>query len=105
MIVLTLTSAADGITVRLAVGTKTVRASVPARHQLLAVIDRVLQKARIPLRKLTCVAVDLQGGTFSETRAVVTTANTLGYALGIPPAPHFVSAAYRGEPSIGASTH
>ena len=98
--VVMLTSAGDGSTIRLAVGTKTVKASVRARHQLLTVIDRVLRKARVPLRKLTRVAVDLQGGTFSETRAVVTTANALGYALGIPPAPHFVSAAYRGEPSI-----
>lgn len=99
--ILTLASAANGITVQLVVGTKTVRASVPARHQLLAVIDRVLRKARVPLRTLARVAADLQGGTFSETRAVVTTANALGYALGIPPAPHFVSAMYRGEPSIG----
>ncbi|MEK7102439.1 MAG: hypothetical protein AAB579_02245 [Patescibacteria group bacterium] len=102
--IITLTSTANGIIVQLAVGTKTVKASVPARHQLLAVINRVLRKARVPLRKLTHVAADLQGGTFSETRAVVTTANALGYALGILPAPHFVSAAYRGEPSIGTST-
>lgn len=103
--VLTLTSTANGITVQLVIGAKIVMASVPARHQLLAVIDRVLRKARVPLRTLARVATDLQGGTFSETRAVVTTANALGYALGILPAPHFVSASYRGEPSIGASTH
>lgn len=99
--VLTLTSAANGIIVQLAVGKKTVMASVPTRHQLLVVIDRVLRKARVPLRKLTRVETELSGGTFSETRVAVTTANSLGYALGIPPAPHFISANYRGEPSIG----
>lgn len=98
--VLTLASGPDGLAVRLETGRKTVRARVPARHQVLETIDRVLRKARVPARKLTRIATELSGGTFSETRAAVTTVNALGYAFGIPPAPHFVSARYRGEPSI-----
>lgn len=98
--VLTLESGERGIIVRLTTARKTVTARVPARHQVLHTIDRVLHKARVPLGKFTRIETKLAGGTFSETRMVVTTANALGYALGIPPAPHFISATYRGEPSI-----
>lgn len=98
--VLALESGERGIVVRLNTAQKTVTARVPARHQVLQTIDRVLRKARLPLRKLARIETKFSGGTFSETRAAVTTANALGYALGIPPAPHFISASYRGEPSI-----
>lgn len=99
--VLTMQSGERGITVRLTTVGKTVTARVPMRHHVLRIIDRVLRKARVPLRKLTRIETELSGGTFSETRMAVTTANALGYALGISPAPHFISANYRGEPSIG----
>lgn len=102
--VLTLESEERGIMVRLNTARNSpdgeVTARVPARHQILQTIDRMLRKARVPLSKLTRIETKLSGGTFSETRAAVTTANALGYALGIPPAPHFISASYRGEPSI-----
>lgn len=97
---LILQSKEQGIVVRLITAKKTMTARVPARHQVLQTIDRVLRKARVRLSKLTRIETKLDGGTFSETRAAVTTANALGYALGIPPAPHFISASYRGEPSI-----
>lgn len=99
--VLTMQSGERGITVRLTTARKTVTARVPAKHQVLQTIDSVLRKARVPLRKLTRIETELSGGTFSETRMAVTAANALGYALGISPSPHFISANYRGEPSIG----
>ena len=54
------------------------------RHSgaLVPVLEKLLKKARVPVRKVECIAVGLGPGSFTGLRIALTTAKLLSYALG-----------------------
>jgi len=53
-------------------------------EKLLPEIDKLLKKKKIKLKDLKEIRVENYGGSFTSLRIGVITANTLGFALGIP---------------------
>jgi hypothetical protein len=59
-------------------------ASYKQAEILLRTIDSLLKKNKLNLLDITGINVRNNGGSFTSLRIGVVTANTLGYALGIP---------------------
>lgn len=53
-------------------------------EELLPAIAKVLSGGRAKLKDIKGIKVASQGGSFTSLRIGVTTANALGYALGVP---------------------
>lgn len=53
-------------------------------EKLLAEIEKLLKENKRNLSDLEAIEVESRGGTFTSLRIGVTTANALGFALGIP---------------------
>ncbi|MBU0897781.1 tRNA (adenosine(37)-N6)-threonylcarbamoyltransferase complex dimerization subunit type 1 TsaB [Patescibacteria group bacterium] len=53
-------------------------------ERLLPEIDKLLKNKKIKLKDLEKIEIENSGGSFTSLRIGITTANVLGYALGIP---------------------
>jgi tRNA threonylcarbamoyl adenosine modification protein YeaZ len=53
-------------------------------EKLLPEIEKLLRKNKIKLKDISGIEVVNQGGSFTSLRIGVATANTLGFALGVP---------------------
>lgn len=63
---------------------KRISASMKEAEKLLPMVENLLAKAKVGLKKIKKIQVANQGGTFTSLRIGVITANALGYALGAP---------------------
>lgn len=63
---------------------KRISVSMKEAEKLLPMVENLLKKAKINLKKIKKIQVANQGGTFTSLRIGVITANALGYALGVP---------------------
>lgn len=63
---------------------KTITARRKQAEVLLIEIDKLLKKQKLNKKNLKKIKVANNGGSFTSLRIGVITANTLGYALGIP---------------------
>lgn len=99
--ILLLESDNTGITVSLR-AERVRKRHVPTKGAVLQTIDGLFCSARLTGRDLLGIEVALGQGTFSETRAVVATANALSYAFHVPlrHGSPFLAATYSGEPRI-----
>lgn len=84
------TSTADRMSVALAsivgvlVSRITQKTAFDQSRRILPSIEKILQKKKVSLKKLTGIVVVNGPGGFTSLRVGVTTANALGYGLGIP---------------------
>ncbi|GHH78630.1 tRNA (adenosine(37)-N6)-threonylcarbamoyltransferase complex dimerization subunit type 1 TsaB [Streptomyces sulfonofaciens] len=89
MLLLALDTATPAVTVALHDGVSVVAASsqVDARRHgelLLPAVDRVLAEAGVKLAEVTDIAVGVGPGPYTGLRVGLTTADTFGFALGVP---------------------
>lgn len=58
--------------------------SVPEGNQVLQALDALLHESSVPLTQITHVGVMRGPASYTQLRLVVTTANALAWALGLP---------------------
>lgn len=86
-VVLVIDTTGDTGLVTVTTPTKSFAKSWPTRgnvERLTTVIEAVLASAKVPPQSITEITVNPGPGSFIGSRAGVTVANTLGWALGVP---------------------
>jgi len=63
---------------------KNIKAKFRQAEKLLPGIEKMLQGAKINLKKIKEIRVENRGESFTSLRIGVITANALGYSLGVP---------------------